>query len=91
MKTFPNSSITFSLYSRKGQKRLYDLLSPALYSYCLKCSHNELAAQQLLVKGFIELLNQLQRPANVVTSSHCMQRFKLIVNAMNTQHYNIEY
>jgi RNA polymerase sigma-70 factor (ECF subfamily) len=47
--------------NRKSQKELYDLLSPSMYSICLRYAKNQMDAEDILQNGFIKLFNNLHK------------------------------
>src|SRR5215217_4800547 len=46
---------------RKSQKKLYELLSPKMYSVCLKFFRKTTDAEDVLQEGFIKLFNNLHK------------------------------
>ena len=46
---------------RKQQKALYDLYSPKLFAVCLRYTHNQMDAEDVLQEGFVKLFNNLEK------------------------------
>jgi len=45
---------------RKSQKELYNLISSPMYTLCVRNSFNKEESEELFIRGFINLLNNLK-------------------------------